>query len=221
MSQATLNDTIRRYYREQCVPPNARGRSWDHCHRFFRKHVDRGDLLCVEDHAALHLGFYLASWGMHRGRFLREHAYTVHKPVIHVLASSRFSDLWQPDLGTRREDIELAGMIMDLVKTVEATYRELMVKKQQEEMGLVVTKVLLGTVGCLPARDTYFEKGFKHEGNTYGSLNRSFVQRVLDFCAENRSTLKELQREIVEAGGPQYPLMKLVDMYFWQIGKST
>ncbi|WP_420449974.1 hypothetical protein [Candidatus Palauibacter sp.] len=95
-----------------------------------------------------------------------------------------------------------------------------MVKKQQKEMGLVVTKVLLGTVGCLPARDRYFEKGFKHEGNTYGSLDKSFVQRVLEFSAENRSTLKELQREMVESGGPQYPLMKLVAMHSWQTGKG-
>ncbi len=114
-----MDDTIWRYYREQCVPPTARGRSWDHCYGFFRRHredlADQQDTEVV-DAAALHLGCYLASWGMYRGPFLREHTHEVHKPVIRVLTSTQFSDLWQPDLGIRREDIELVGMIMDLVK---------------------------------------------------------------------------------------------------------
>ena len=220
MNQEKLNDTIRKYYAEQCDHPNGRGRSWDHCYGFFREH--RGDLVDqqdtdVEDAAALHLGCYLASWGMYRGPFLREHAYTVHKPVVRVLASDRFSSLWQRDIGMRDED-DQAGTIMELVETVEAEYRKL---TDQQKMDTLVTKVLLGTVGCLPARDSYFEKGFKHEGNTYGSLNRSFVRRVLDFCSEHRSKLTKLQPKIVDLRCRPYPLMKLVDMHFWQIGKGA
>ena len=217
MSQTELDQPIRQYYKEQCLPPDARGRSWDHCYGFFQK--NRESLLEVEvqDAAALHLGCYLTSWGMYRGRFLRKHAYTVHKPVIRVLASSQFSDLWQPDLGsTPSEDIKLAGTIMDLVEKVEAEYRKL---TDQQKMDTLVTKVLLGTVGCLPARDSYFETGFKpylKPGVPYGSLNRRFVETILGFCRDNRGELDELRSEIRDR---PYPLMKLVDMYFWQIGK--
>ena len=44
-----------------------RGKSWEHCYTFFRKYKTlRNDKLLV-DYAALHLGFFLASWGMLRG----------------------------------------------------------------------------------------------------------------------------------------------------------
>jgi hypothetical protein len=44
------------------------------------------------------------------------------------------------------------------------------------------------------------------------------VDRVLSFCQENRSKLQAEQSHIKNITGVQYPLMKLVDMYFWQIG---
>ena len=225
MSQTELDQTIRRYYEKQCGRPDARGRSWDHCYGFFQK--NREDLLDVEvqDTAALHLGCYLASWGMYRSPFLREHAYTVHKPVIRALASPPFSILWQRDVGARDNDDQLSGTIMDLVKEVETEYRERMGKQQQKDTDTLVTKVLLGTVGCLPARDTFFEKGFKEwfkaQESTYGGLNERFVKRILRVCISHRRKLAGLQPKILDLGGRPYPLMKLVDMHFWQIGLES
>lgn len=82
----------------------------------------------------------------------------------------------------------------------------------------LVTKVVLGTVACLPACDRYFVDGFKSEGFKYGSLKRSFVEGVLDFCWHHRQELEGEQGRIEQSAGLRYPIMKLVDMYFWQIG---
>ena len=227
MSRTALDKSIRNYYEEQCVDPTAGGRAWDHCNLFFRKRWKDLDVPCVQDIAALHLGCYLASWGMYRrSSFLSERAYTVHKPVISVLASCQFSELWQRDIGAQDEDIELVGTIMELVEEVDAAYRKVDVqhkrltgKPPQKKMDTVVTKVLLSTLACLPARDRFFEKGLKHEqAYRYGGLNRDFVQNTLKFCINHRPKLAELQREVVDVGGRPYPLMKLVDMHFWQIG---
>ena len=213
MSQVPLDQTIGTYYKKCASDPHSRYRSWDHCYGFFREHCR--DLLQVEDAAALQLGFYLASWGMYRGSgFLFKYAYTVHKPVIRALASSQFSKLWQRDIGTQDNDIELAATIMELVESVSDAYRQL----GEEPTDRLVTKVLLGTVGCLPARDRFFEKGFKAQGFCYGSLNCHFVDRILRFVIDNRPELAELQPKILDLGGLPYPLMKLVDMHFWQIG---
>ena len=216
MSQTELDQTIRRYYKEQCGRPDARGRSWDHCYGFFQE--NREDLLEVQDAAALHLGFYLASWGMYRSPFLREHAYTVHKPVIRALASPPFSILWQRDVGARDNDDELAATIMDLVKEVETEYRERMGKQQQKNTDTLVTKILLGTVGCLPACDSFFIRGFRKQDCSYSCVNERFVKRILRFCIAHRRKLARLQPKILDLGGRPYPLMKLVDMHFWQIG---
>ena len=212
MSQVTLDQSIGRYYDEQCVrDTDGRGRSWEHCYGFFREHC--GDLLQVEDTAALHLGFYLASWGMYRGSsFLLQRTYTAHLPVIRALASPKFSNLWQRDIGTHDDDVKL---IMALVESVRAAYEPF-----GKPTDTLTTKVLLGTVGCLPACDRFFIQGFRAQGYPYSCLNGRFVERIIRFCIDNRLELAQLQSMIIDRGGPRYPLMKLVDMHFWQIGSD-
>ena len=82
----------------------------------------------------------------------------------------------------------------------------------------LVTKVLLGTFGCLPACDRFFIAGFRNAGFNYSRVNQNFVVQVLDFCRENLDDLRNARPSVKSTGGVRYPLMKLVDMYFWQIG---
>jgi hypothetical protein len=63
----------------------------------------------------LHLGFDLASWGMHRGsRFLLQHAYTVHLKAINAVADTRFASLWQREFGSEPADHERVPLVLDL-----------------------------------------------------------------------------------------------------------
>jgi hypothetical protein len=73
-----------------------------------------------------------------------------------------------------------------------------------------VTKVILGTFGCLPACDQYFVPGFRHEGFSYSEVNAVFVGQVLQFCREHLDDLREEQASIKRDCGIEYPLMKLV-----------
>jgi hypothetical protein len=81
---------------------------------------------------------------------------------------------------------------------------------------------MLGTVGCLPACDQYFRAGVRKEFRTrdlkFSRLNEGFVVAILKFCHEHREELQEEQLKIEGDRGKHYPLMKLIDMYFWQIG---
>ena len=214
MSQVALGQTIDTYYEQGVRDPDGRYRSWEHCYGFFREHCR--DLLQADNTAALQLGFYLASWGMYRGSsFLLQRTYTAHRPVIHALASPQFSNLWQRDVGTHDDDGELAVTIMALVESVKASY-----ERFGKPTDTLATKVLLGTVGCLPACDRFFIQGFRAQGYPYSCLNGRFVERIIRFCIDNRLELAQLQSMIIDRGGPRYPLMKLVDMHFWQIGSD-
>jgi hypothetical protein len=82
----------------------------------------------------------------------------------------------------------------------------------------LVTKILLGTLGCVPACDRYFLAGFAHCGFSFSYFNGRFVNRVLEFCRTNRNELRDAQSKIHARIGTRYPLMKLVDMYFFQTG---
>jgi hypothetical protein len=190
-----------------------RYRSWEHCYRFFR-HKSQTDIIVERENAALQLGFYLASWGMYRGSsFLLQHAYTVHLGVVERLASPKFSLLWGKDLGSEAKDSQLIPIIFAAVEAVRESYRPF-----GEPTDTLVTKVLLGTLACLPACDRFFIDGFKRSGFQYSYLNLRFIERVFDFCYENIDALRQEQVRIETIGTIKYPLMKLVDMCFWQIG---
>jgi len=196
-----------------------RYRSWEHCYGYFRESRTQG-VQADLDHAALQLGFYLASWGMYRGSsFLLQHTYTVHKSVIEQLASARFSLLWEREFGAGLDDDKLVSIILDVIISVRDAYTPF---AQFAASGVatdtLITKVLLGTLGCLPACDRFFIDGFKSEGLSYSYLNEKFIGRVLNFCRDNLAQLRNEQDEIERMGGIRYPLMKLIDMYFWQIG---
>ena len=207
-----LRQTISAFYEQLASDPHHRYRSWEHCYGFFRDH--RQDLRAVEDTAALQLGFYLASWGMYRGSsFLLQHVYTAHVPVVRAVAASQFSALWQRDVGANDGDTDLAPTILALARSVTAAYEPF-----GTATDTLATKVILGTIGCLPACDRFFIKGFRTEGFQFSYLNAHFVDRILHYCIAHRLELAEQQATITARGGLEYPLMKLVDMHFWQIG---
>lgn len=171
-------------------------------------------------HAALQLAFYLASWGMYRGSsFLLQHSYTVHLGVIDLLSENRFSVLWDNEFGISPADEVFIPTIIDAIDGIKEAYRPFTpVVDTKQPTDTLVTKVILGTFGCLPACDRYFINGLKSAGLSYSYLNRKFILRMLSFCQENLRDLQKEQARIENGGGVHYPLMKLVDMYFWQLG---
>jgi hypothetical protein len=194
-------------------------RSWEYCYRYFH-HCAPKILVAERDQGALQLGFYLASWGMYRGSsFPPSYTYTIHCGVIDQLCSSRFAELWRSEFGSGIDDVTLLTVVLDAVDTVRAAYQPFAFKAGASD--ILVSKVLLGTLGCLPATDRYFVKGFKQEGNRYSYLNRAFLEEILGFCSDNLSDLRAEQEQIRRVTGIHYPIMKLVDMYFWQLGYES
>ena len=168
------------------------------------------------DHAALHLCFSVASCVMFRKSFLRWHAYTIHLGVINQLIVPRFSPLWEQEFGSGDNDSSCAPLILEAIDAIREVYRPFASKAGASD--ILVTKVLFGTLGCLPACDTYFKAGFKRCGFKYSSPDASFCDQVFRFCKDHLFELREEQAWIEKTFKVQYPLMKIVDMYFWQIG---
>lgn len=191
-----------------------RDRSWEYCYKYFH-HASAAAIRADRDHAALQLGFYLASWGMYRGSgFLLRHAYTVHRGAVDCLLQPKFSTLWNQEFGASDEDANLSPVIMVACQDMRTPYRP-----YGKATDTLVTKILLGTIGCFPALDEYFSIGYRHVGFSIPDpLNSKFIQQVLAFCRNNILEFQAEQARIEQAYGMRYPLMKLVDMYFHQIG---
>jgi hypothetical protein len=204
---------IAAFHDRAVASPHHRYLSWEHCYRFFRSRTPE-ELLLGKDAAALQLGFYLASWGMYRGSsFLLQRSYTIHIAVVERLAAPELSALWDTEVGTNASDAALVPTILFAVDAVRDAYAPF-----GAATDTLVTKVILGTLGCLPAVDRFFIDGFKKSGNKYSYLNALFVKRVISFCSECGGSLRLEQDRIQRVSGVRYPLMKLADMYFWEIG---
>jgi hypothetical protein len=213
-----IQRTIGKFY-ATAAKEHHRYRSWEYCYQYFRN-ARVNSLTAARDHAALQLGFYLASWGMYRGSsFLLQHTYTVHRNVIDVIAESRFDDLWNADFGEKKTDVLFIPRVWELIAAVREAYKPFAPRiGSAQPTDTLVTKVILGTFGCLPACDRYFIDGFKQQRFSYSRLNNKFMDQILGFCQKHHGELEYERARIKKAGGIHYPLMKLVDMHFWQIG---
>jgi hypothetical protein len=190
-----------------------RERSWELCYSYFHQDGSEG-IRADRDRAALHLGCYLASWGMYRNSFLLQHAYTVNLGVVDTLIHPTLAPLWVQEFGVSDNDGTLVPVIFDACDRIRSAYLPF-----GKATGTLVTKVVLGTVGCLPALDGYFTTGCRRYGLRVPSrVNCAFIRDILGFYCNNLPAFQAEQARIQHAHGLRYPLMKLVDMFFHQVG---
>ena len=197
-----------------------RYRSWDYCFEYFAKHQP-SEFPASTDRieASLQLGFFLASWGMYRGRsFLLQRNYLVHWAVIDEIAHPNFSELWNQEEVEQRvfeHDSALIQKIIDAANSIREAYQP------DEVRDTLVTKIILGTFGCFPACDRYFRRGLKEKlQGSPRSFGKPLVGQIFKFCIDNKDELQGVQKRINQSLQVRYPIMKLVDMYFWQTGKD-
>lgn len=203
-----IPETIRAWIGTIFENPDHRSHSWQHCYAFFQNAGQAG-LSNQRDHAALHLGFYLASWGMYRGSsFLLKNSYTVHREIIELLATPKSALLWDSDIVVE-DKAQRVQEILEVGNAIKLAYHRF-----GKATDTLVTKILLGTTACIPACDRYFISGFKDAGFAYSSVNQPFINQVFQFCQDNELELRREQRRIHVEHQVYYPIMKLVDMYF-------
>ena len=81
----------------------------------------------------------------------------------------------------------------------------------------LITKILMGTLGCVPAYDRYYIDGVKALKITTGNYNKESLLRLVDFYEKNRKSF-EVAKINMNVYGLPYPQMKLLDMALWEIG---
>ena len=233
---------------------NDRYKSWEHCYIFF--HNMRGCSLNDGDYdqLCLHLAFYLASWGMYRGSsFLLQRDYRIHKKAVKEIMRGCYDGLFGIEC-CALEDPANSKLLWELYEKIESFYtpvRDAVRKENPKEddedkkdkendlSATLVTKILMGTLGCIPAYDRYFIEGIKLkevklddeseplEPVTTGICNDKSLNKLVAFYKANKkifdSACKKMEiTDVVYPEGKKYklsyPQMKMLDMAFWQIG---
>ena len=219
---SNLRSAVLKFFDQVRNDPNHRYRSWEHCFRYFQRFRKKSKTFDL-DTAALHLGFYLASWGMYRGStFLLWKDYKIHAPAVSVLIDPEYGALWETNAIPHRID-ERITLVVKLSTAIANSYQQNIrfVRGKQRQVAPTntqITKTLLGTLACAPACDRYFRDGFRTAGLKYSENTTKFLRRVYKFIIENKNELRAVQQTVNERSPTLYPTMKIVDMYFWQIG---
>lgn len=193
-----------------------RYKSWEHCFEFFSGNMQ--DLEGKVELASLHLAFYLASWGMLRGSsFLLQKDYFVHKYFIQDVVMKEKYTYIQDQL-----DDNYIENILELVDETKAVYKNNIhsVNGEKKDINItdtLVTKILLGVYGNVPAYDRYLVSGLKLHGIN-GSLNKKSLKQLVDFYQTFEQEFLKSQQYIKRYTNVKYSPMKLLDMYFWEVG---
>lgn len=193
----------------------ARYTSFDYCFNHFQAFHEQGEVNALASErnlqlSCLQLGFYLASWGMLRGSSaLLRNSVRVYAPVIDLIASTADASIWAIDAG----DYDDAALTTIL--DVSESFRSALPAGASD---ILVTKIMLGVFGCVPAFDTNFKRGFG-----VSRFGRPALQRINEYCMNN---LQAITRHRVgtldfDTGRPtkrKYTRAKVIDMVFFVEG---
>lgn len=195
--------------------PTARYTSYDYCFNYFRSFLETGQVGEIASSSnlqlsCLQLGFYLASWGMLRGSSpLLSKSVKHYVPVMEAIASAD-SAIWT---------IDADGYTEAAIKTVMEVRSQLRSAFPQASSHILITKIMLGVFGCVPAFDGQFKKGFGVWG--FGPKE---LRLIGQFYSANADVIEGHRVATIDfvSGEPtqrKYTRAKVIDMIFFIEGR--
>ena len=201
-----------------------RAASFDYCFNYFQGFRASDDIAGLAQPAnleasCLHLGYYLASWGMLRGStVLHTKSYRFFIPVIEAI-SAEPSEIW--DIDVHRYNDHKVNALLELVERIRAA---ITAKPSAGELAKIptntlVTKVLLGVFGSIPAFDTFFTHGLRSVTGKAARLNQSTLLTIADFYRANARAIDQQRVRTLDFASDRltrqrYPRAKVIDMVF-------
>lgn len=193
--------------------PDDRYSSFDYCYNYFRT---TGDLTQDIEKSCLALGFYLASWGMLRGSsFLLQKSAKHFEPTIRYIAALDKS-VWQIDVD------KYSGENIQTIIKIYKDIRLLLINNGNADLTLV-TKILLGVFGFIPAFDNYFCNTFRGISGgqcRFRKVNHKSLTVIKEFYEKNKTVIDRLSSETYtidfitgQKTKINYPMAKIIDMY--------
>ena len=159
---------------------------------------------------------------MYRGSsFLLQKDYRVHIPILREILSNKYDSLAGIECKDFRNESnqkllkEINKFIANYYDVIRREVRGSAVKNNLSDT--LITKILMGTLGCVPAYDRYFVTGIRSQKIASGTYNIKSILQLVDFYEKNIEQLDSVQKNF-NVADMLYPQMKILDMGFWQIG---
>ena len=196
--------------------------SFDYCFNYFQEKYKNGEKEKIADSknvqlSCLQLGFYLASWGMYRGStFLLQKSVKIFEPLIKYIAAE--CDVWDIDVNEYTDD-----NIKKLIRCGERIVEELKIREKQKNIDTLVTKIMLGVFGNVPAFDRNFRLG-----SNLGTFNEHSLKQIEEFYKNNSVVISGKAKEIktlkyIDGSESKigYTRAKIIDMIFFTEGLNN
>lgn len=194
---------------------DARYASFDHCFNYFQEHRESDQTANLDSQSAmqmscLHLGYYLASWGMFRGKAaLLQRNSRALLPAVKLIAEAP-EIMWTTDV--EHYDESRIDAILDFKNNLS----EHVPGGQSDTL---TSKIMLGVFGCVPAFDRYFRKGFH-----VSSFSRSALLEVHDYYSTHKKIIEKYRDYTISFDGEtterRYTQAKMIDMIFFIEGSK-
>ena len=211
--QNDLKDMIAKFQNDNS--PTDRYASFDYCYHYFFKSSSEYMVRNIE-RSCLTIGFYLASWGMLRGSsFLLNKSAKYYEPLVGYIAGLD-KETWELDVDNySTENIESIYEIYHKIK-------EIIIENGKTHLTLV-TKIMLGVFGFIPAFDNYFGNTFRDifKGKCgFRSVNHNALSCIRQFYEDNKREIDVYSKKIFvfdfvsgKKTKVRYPKSKIIDMY--------
>jgi hypothetical protein len=189
---------------------DARYASFDHCFNYFQEHLETGQTASLASKSGmqmscLHLGYYLASWGMFRGKAaLLQRNSRALLPAVEMIANAP-PIMWTTDV------VDYDEKRIEAILDFKDKLSELVPGGQSDTL---TSKIMLGVFGCVPAFDRYFRTGFH-----VSSFSRSALREVHDYYNEHKEIIETCRDFTIGFDGVpterRYTQAKVIDMIFF------
>ena len=200
----------------------SRYKSWEFCYAKFKNsdnyNENEEDKI---DELAIHLSFYLASWGMYRGStFLLNKNYKINCGIVKIIKAfqTKYKKYFSVENKEQLKQLLTKDNFFDdiekLGNDIETHYSNCNIYNKGVTDTLK-TKIIMGTLGITPAYDTYFREAIdeinKIEGyNISKTFKKESIRDWYQFYYDHFDNFESLRKET------DYPIMKILDMCLWQ-----
>ncbi len=195
--------------------------SFDICYNYFLRH--REHLSDDMEKSCTILWSYLASWGMLRGSSFLLQKNPAYLIDLVKYIQSDCQGLFEIDV----DKYDDAGVIKRIIDGYDDIYN-LLGGKDTNPSSTLITKVMLGVFGCVPAYDTYFCETFYRlmpdKDFRYKKVNEVSLGAVYEFYKPLSKEIDRLVTEckIVDPFKPEaqngcYSKAKIIDMYGFNV----
>ena len=203
--------------------------SYDFCHSYFLR--NRESLSSKMEESCIYLWSFLGSWGMLRGSsvLFKENSPASLRNVVDCIAKTP-KEVWDIDVEQygnekcRKQIIELYDSIK-LALTKGSSHFDCkgnQITPFENPSRTLVTKIMMGVFGIVPAFDTFFSNVFDSlypgKGFHSGDFSPDCLEAIYDFYLQNKQQLDSIKIPVIDfygkpIEGMYYKKAKLIDMY--------